>query len=127
MVEAKVDQAGPGQAEQDQFKSLYIWDRVFGLLSLCIWFAGIALVGYCTIALPIQYSSGQTTSISYLIEIVGAFDLHIWVSYSAAAAFGFLWNKERKLRKMAVRREHARVEKLEKEKDPNRTSSYLEE
>jgi len=46
---------------------------------------------------------------------------------AAAAAFFGLWRRERFLRITTVYREHRRVEELEKQIDPNRTSSGFDE
>ena len=89
--------------------------------------AVIVLSVYVGVALPLKYSAGKETVISLVYKVVLDARLEVILPYVIAALFAGLWRRERRLRKTSVRREHVRVEKLERNKDPNRTSSGLEE
>lgn len=105
---------------------------IFALESLSVLKVAIyagAIVGcvYFGITVPVRETAGQQTGISLAYEIIGDFKLHAVISYTAAVSFYALWRKERKLRVESVAREHRRVEALERQLDPNRTSSGFEE
>lgn len=92
-----------------------------------IW--GTVIVGcfYVGVALPVKYSAGQETSVTFIAKALLDMDVHIWLPYGVAVLLAGLWKRERTLRKQTIRREHKRVEMLEKQIDPNRTSSGFEE
>ena len=103
---------------------------VFELFRLARWiiaFAGVALIVYVAIPLPLKYSAGKETAVSLVYKVFLDARLEVILPYAIAGLFAGLWGRERRIRKTSVRREHERVEKLEKNKDPNRTSSGLEE
>lgn len=108
-------------------RKLLIITRVFNLLDLGVMFGGAALIVYLGIALPISYSAGKSTTIDLLVRVITDLKLHVVIPYVLAAALACLWRRERHLRKTAVRREHERVELLEKQIDSSRTSSGLQE
>lgn len=86
---------------------------------------GVLAALYVSIALPIKYSSGQTTVITYVVQWVTDLQAHIvlpWIAGASGLAYG--WQQRR--RRVSERAERdARIEKLELGYDPNRTSSEL--
>lgn len=103
---------------------------VFELFRLARWivgFLGVALILYVSIVLPLKYSAGKETTISLIYKVVLDTRVEVILPWVLVALFAGLWRRERQIRKMSVRREHVRVEELEKDKDPNRTSSGLDE
>ena len=108
-------------------RSFAIIIESFRLVRWIVAFAGVALIVYVAVPLPLKYSAGKETAISLVYKVVLDARLEVILPYAIAAAFATLWGRERRLRKTSVRREHERVEKLERNKDPNRTSSGLEE
>ena len=99
----------------------------FRLARLVIVFLGVALIVYVAIPLPLKYGAGKETAIGLVYKVVLDARLEVFLPYVIIVLFAGLWGRERWLRKMSVRREHERVEKFEKNKDPNRTSSGLKE
>jgi len=125
---AAKDKPLPKTNEAEQIARPFV--IIFESFRLALWiivFAGVALIVYVAIPLPLKYSAGKETVISLVYKVVLDARLEVILPYVIAALFAGLWGRERRLRKMSVRREHERVEKLEKNKDPNRTSSGLEE
>ena len=92
-----------------------------------IW--GVVIVGcfYVGVALPVKYSAGQATSVTFVVKALLDMKVHIWLPYLVAIGLAGLWKRERSLRKRTIRREHKRVEAFEKKIHPNRTSSGFEE
>ena len=82
---------------------------------------------YVGIALPIKYTAGQETVLNIFYRAVLDLKLGIIIPYVLILIFFILWQRERKVRKSSVKREHQRVVELEKTKDPSRTSSGFEE
>jgi hypothetical protein len=80
---------------------------------------------YVGIALPVQYSAGQTTSISYVLTWVQSLKLDVMLAWGTAAA-STVWALRERLKRIRERKERDdRIAKLEREKDPHRTSSGL--
>lgn len=84
-----------------------------------IGFGGAALLLYIGIVLPLSYTAGKETFINVVTKAVLDLDLYILLPWVGAVVLFGLWQVERFLRKTSVRREHTRVEKLEKDRDPN--------
>ena len=99
----------------------------FHTVRTLIW--AFAVIGclYVGLALPVRYSAGQETSVTFVARALLDMNVYVWLPYLVAGGSVILWRRERELRKRTVRREHERVEEFEKEKDPNRTSSGFEE
>ncbi|MBU1700298.1 MAG: hypothetical protein KJ970_03640 [Candidatus Eisenbacteria bacterium] len=109
-------------------------DRRFAIIVLIfrtIWLvvkaAVVVAIIYMVFPLSLRETAGKQTVIEIMFNIITNLKLHVVLPAALAAAFGGLWARERRVRKKAVAREHMRVEELEKEKDPDRTSSGLEE
>lgn len=112
---------------QGLMERMAIIDGTFRILRLITWFAGLIGLSYVTIALPVSYSAGQETTIHLVYEWLLAARVHVLLSIAGNVTLFILWRRERMLRKSSIHREHQRVEELEVQKDPNRTSSGLEE
>ena len=115
------------QAGEELAPGIYGTFQAYRLARLIVIFLGIAVIVYVAIPLPLKYSAGKETTISLVYKVVVDMRLEVILPYVLAALFAGLWRRERRIRKMSVRREHERVAKLEAAKDPNRTSSGLEE
>ena len=103
---------------------------VFELFRLARWiiaFGGTALILYIAIALPLKYTAGKETTISLIYKVILDARLEVILPYVLAAVFAGLWERERRIRKHSVQREHERVVELERRINANRTSSGLEE
>jgi hypothetical protein len=101
--------------------------QAFNLLRLIVWFLGIALCLYVGVALPIRYGGGQTTTINLVYKLILDLKMHVIIPYAVATLLFGLWKRERRLRKISVKREHERVDALERRLDPYRSSSGLKE
>lgn len=86
---------------------------------------GIAAFAYIAIALPVRYSAGKETTISFALNWVANVQLHVWLAWSAAAGMGTWAWQERKKRIRERTERDERITELEKQIDPNRTSSNL--
>ncbi len=101
--------------------------QIYQTVRALIWGAVIVGCFYVGVALPVKYSAGQETSVSFVAKALLDIEVHIWLPYLVAIALAGLWKRERSLRKRTIRREHKRVEAFEQKIDPNRTSSGFEE
>lgn len=101
--------------------------QIYQTVRVLIWGAVIVGCFYVGVALPVKYSAGQETSVSFVAKALLDIKVHIWLPYLVAIAFAGLWKRERSLRKRTIRREHKRIEAFEKNMHPNRTSSGFEE
>lgn len=101
--------------------------QIYQTVRALIW--GVVIVGcfYVGVALPVKYSAGQETSVTFVVKALLDMKVHIWLPYLVAIGLAGLWKRERSLRKRTIRREHKRVEAFEKKIHPNRTSSGFEE
>lgn len=101
--------------------------QIYQTVRALIW--GVVIVGcfYVGVALPVKYSAGQATSVTFVVKALLDMKVHIWLPYLVAIGLAGLWKRERSLRKRTIRREHKRVEAFEKKIHPNRTSSGFEE
>jgi hypothetical protein len=80
---------------------------------------------YVGVALPIKYSAGTTTIISYGLQWAQALKVDVLLAWgTAATCAGWAWS-ERKKRLRERKERDDRLVKLEQSKDPNRTSSGL--
>ena len=102
-------------------------DRGFLILKIVTWFAGICATGYFWVVLPVYYSAGKQTGFYFVYKAIADFRIALIVSAGAAAVFGWLWRKERKLRKDDIQRLHKQIKTLESVVDPSRSSSGLTE
>ena len=114
------------ESQQSVRPFIFVFEA-FRLARWIVGFGGAALILYVAIVLPLKYSVGKETTISLIYKVVLDTRLEVIFPYVLAALFAGLWGRERQIRKMSVRREHVRVAELEKNKDPNRTSSGLDE
>ena len=80
---------------------------------------------YVAIALPVRYSAGEITAITIFYSVISESALTTYLTYAVTVVFFGLWVYEIFSRRMAVKREHRRIDELEKKLDPNRTSSEL--
>lgn len=101
--------------------------QIYQTVRALIWGAVIVGCFYAGVALPVKYSAGQETSVTFVAKALLDMDVHIWLPYGVAVLLAGLWKRERTLRKRTIRREHKRIEVFEKKIDPNRTSSGFEE
>ena len=115
------------EREERLARQFYTIAERFRLARWVVAFAGVALIVYVAIPLPLKYSAGKETAISLVYNVVLDARLEVILPYIVAAVFAGLWKRERRIRKTSIRREHERIETFEKNKDPNRTSSGLEE
>jgi hypothetical protein len=92
----------------------------YGILAGCL--VGCFYVG---IALPVKYSAGQTTTISYLLSWAQAIKLDVFLAWTTTAGMT-IWAVRERMKRIKERREKdERIAKLEKQLDPTRTSSGL--
>ena len=118
----------PAEAnEAPSVRPFIIITESFRLARWIVAFFGVALIIYVAIPLPLKYTAGKETAISLVYNVILDVRWEVILPYVLAVALAGLWVRERRIRKMSVQREHVRVEILEKDKDPNRTSSGLEE
>lgn len=115
------------EREERLARSFYVIAERFRLARWVVAFAGVALIVYVAIPLPLKYTAGKETAISLVYSVVLDARLEVILPYILAVLFAGLWGRERRIRKTSIRREHERIEAFEKIKDPNRTSSGLEE
>lgn len=110
-----------------KIERLAIIEGIFGIGRICAWFSGFSLFGFVTIVLPVIYSAGRETTIHLTYEWLLSAQVTVLLSIAGNVTLFILWRRERALRKSSISREHRRVEELETQKDPTRTSSGLEE
>lgn len=115
--------------EQDKVRmhalSMKRWDTCLTLGKYAIWGASVVGCFYVGIALPVKYSAGQTTTISYLLTWAQAIKLDVLMAWGAAAGTT-VWAITERMKRIRERKERdERIAKLEKERDPSRTSSGL--
>ncbi len=88
---------------------------------------GLSVVGfgYVTFYLPIQASHGEATTITVAQNWLANVNASVYIAWGAAAAVG-LGTREVRRRWLKERKEKdARIAQLERQLDPNRTSSRL--
>lgn len=136
VVAVVASSASPPENDQDDkvlgernkiVRRFVIIQEWFRLARWVVAFSGVALIVYLGIALPLEYSAGKETVIRLFYKVVLDAKLEVILPTAIAALFASLWGRERWIRKSSVRREHERIERLEKKIDPNRTTSGLEE
>jgi hypothetical protein len=115
------------QSESNLRLSVIKTVQIYQTVRALIWGGVIIGCFYVGVALPVKYSAGQETSITFVAKALLGMEVHIWLPYLVATGLAVLWKRERNLRKRTIRREHERVEAFEKKIDPNRTSSGFEE
>jgi hypothetical protein len=106
---------------------IVVANGTFELLRPAVWFAGLSSVSYFLVALPIYYAAGKKTDVNFFYQAIVNARLDLAASLAAAALFGGLWQRERRLKRNDVRRLHGRIKELETLLDPARTSSGLTE
>lgn len=122
---AKVAKPTDKDKERAHELAMKKWD-VFS--SLCKYVAvGAIIVGalYVGIALPVNYSSGQQTTITYLLAWAVNADVQVWIAWGVAGAAAIWAGLERAKRLRERKERDERLLKYETVKDPNRTSSGL--
>ena len=114
------------EEEKQRLRTIHIIE-LYRLARWVMSVLGVALLLYVGIVLPLSYTAGKQTGINVFFKAVLDLDLFVILPWVGVAVLFVLWRVERFIRKTSVRREHTRVEKLEKDRNPNRTSSGLEE
>ena len=97
------------------------------LLKRVIYVAGAVAVVYFGLTVPIRETAGLETGLTVVYRAVIDMKAHVILPYVAAGSFGWLWRRERRTRIDAIERENRRNQELEKQIDPGRTSSGLQE
>lgn len=87
--------------------------------------ATIIAVAYVGVYLPIKASAGQTTTITYVLELLTKTKASVLVSWIATACTTLWGWLERRKRIREREEKDKRLLKLEKIVDPNRSSSNL--
>jgi hypothetical protein len=99
----------------------------YALAMRIVTWAGIIGGLYVGIALPVKYSAGQNTVLTIIHRVAVGLHFEFVIPVAVASLFAALWQRERRIRIGAVRREHERVAQLEVRLDPERTSSGFKE
>jgi hypothetical protein len=128
-VDRRNKKADPKPTEQDKARlhalSMKRWDVGLTLGKYAIWALCIVGCFYVGVALPVKYSAGQTTTISYLLTWAQTIKLDVLLAYGAVAGTT-AWAISERLKRIRERKEKdARIASLEQRLDPNRTSSGL--
>lgn len=108
-------------------RTMFIASGVFSVARYLI--VGIVVVAcfFVTFALPVIVSHGETTTITVVQNWLANLDAHVWVSWVVTAgAVGYGLN-ERKLRRKERSEKDARIVSLERDIDPGRTSSGIDQ
>ena len=90
-----------------------------------VWFAGIGVVLYVGVYMPIEASHGETTTITFILDWIAYFKINVVLAWSAAAGCAGWAIVERKKRLRERKERDDRIKKLEMQIDPNRSSSNL--
>lgn len=100
-------------------------DRSFNLLKTMVILGSLMGLTYLGIVRPLELTAGKRTIVDVVYMVGLNLKLHMIVPWAAAALFGGLWHRERKLRKRAVANLWERMKEKETRIDPHRTSSGL--
>jgi hypothetical protein len=119
--------AKPTQADRDHAYRMAIlrWSQITRIavtLAVCGAIVGALYVG---VALPVQASAGQTTTVSYVLEWVQDWQVGTKLAWTGVAGSVVWAILERRMRMKERRAKDSRIVELEKRLDPNRTSSGL--
>jgi len=112
----------PSLSEGYRIERHRIWAQVAKIFLGC---TTAVLVSLFAIYLPIKESAGQETVINYVANLVADFDLYMWASLGAAGVAGTGWYRERKKGVEERAQRDQRIAELERQIDPNRTSSNM--
>lgn len=113
------------EAEHKFYLKVHTINKFSDWFMLASKFVGWSFLIYLGIVLPLKYTAGKQTIVNFIYGAALDLKMNMVVPWAAVALFGGLWQWERYLRKKTVAREHRRTEELEKQQDPNRTSSGL--
>lgn len=105
--------------------ALQRWDTIRQIGNRGVVVIGVVLVTYVGVALPVKYSAGKQTSISYVLNWMQNMRIDAALAYCGAAgsAGWAVWERKKRLRERKERDD--RIRELELGHDPNRTSSGL--
>ena len=90
-----------------------------------VWFAGIGVVLYVGVYLPVEASHGEATTITFILDWIAYFKINVVLAWSAAAGCIGWAIAERKKRLRERKERDDRIKKLEMQIDPSRSSSNL--
>ncbi|OYV84065.1 MAG: hypothetical protein B7X04_01520 [Parcubacteria group bacterium 21-54-25] len=99
----------------------------YQLAALIAKLLGVALWIFFAVVWPLKITAGKTTIVNVLFHMIANVHASVAISWATTAGFGYLWVRERRIRKKSVRREHVRIVELEQLLDPNRSSSGIDE
>ena|SRR5258706_15602274 len=99
----------------------------FGLARTVVQWAGLVGLAYFGWKTS-EALAGKITLADVGIDfsILGAIKLNAALSWALTVSFGWMWRKERRLRKKVIAEEHQKRARLERIIDPDRSSSMLE-
>ena len=113
------------EAERRTILAIKRWDvlqklGVTGIISLA------SVLGiYYAIYMPIEASHGETTAVHFVVDWCTKLKMNVILAWSAGGA-GVLWARSERKKRLRERKEKDdRITKLERQLDPNRTSSDL--
>jgi hypothetical protein len=102
-----------------------IIDGIKSILLAAVIGCWVWATAYCTFYLPVQASHGENTAVSVTQNLVSSMGLNVSLAWGAAAA-GVVWGYTERKKRVRERGERdTRIKELEKQKDPDRTSSGL--
>lgn len=112
-------------SEADLVLALKRWDVVskLGITGL----VGLTVVGavYFGVYCPIEASHGEATAIQFVLSWIADLKLNVALAWGTALACSAWAVRERRKRLRERRERDERIVKLERQIDPNRTSSQL--
>jgi hypothetical protein len=117
---------GPAE-RRDRFQRTVLWvTQSFKFASYCVKWGVIAFLGYCAY-LSIAELAGKTTIVEAAIQFMARVHLSEAAAWAAALIMGGGWYRTYRAI-LRLRRENLpRLAEMEKELDPDRTSSGLDE
>lgn len=111
--------------ERDHALAMKRLDAVVTVFRPFMLMCGVAFILFCGVALPVIYSAGKETTISFILDWVQSIHLGEIAAYGAACGgCGWGWLERRKRLREREERDQ-RIIALERSLDPQRTSSGL--
>ena len=101
------------------------WKSSTSIIKTLLWSAAGVLFAYVTFYLPVRDTRGDTTTIKQSLEFLANIHAQVLIAWGTTAAATIYGLNERRLRHSERQERDARIRKLEKQIDPNVTSSGL--
>lgn len=126
MAKAKSKSPSEDELRRQHERFMVRWRSLTSLGRTLIITLGVISFGYVTVYMPIEVSHGEETVISHVNHFVANIDATVYLAWGAAASAAF-WGKLERSQKLAEREvKDKRIRELEKQLDPNVTSSQLD-